>query len=118
MPARVIRECTAALGEPADRYLGVSEMADGTDKANGNKSARGIYNLLYGLISSSPSTPAGPPSRDLDRYTSSTSTPERLSRSRKHAGHDSSRDLDRYRGPGQRISPGRMTWTRFSARTP
>jgi hypothetical protein len=54
VPARVIRECTAALGEPADRYLGVSEMADGTDKANGNKSARGIYNLLYGLISSSP----------------------------------------------------------------
>ncbi len=53
VPVTVIRECTAALGEPADRYLGVAEMADAIDKASGDekKPARGIYNRLYGPLS-------------------------------------------------------------------
>jgi len=53
VPAEVIRDCTAALGVPADRYLGVREMAEAIDKANGDagKSAQGIYSRLYGPLS-------------------------------------------------------------------
>jgi hypothetical protein len=52
-PAAVIRECTAALGQAAEKYLVVAEMANAIDKANGDpqKSARGIYDRLYGPLS-------------------------------------------------------------------
>ena len=51
VPERVIRECIARLGEPSRKYLGVWEMVQAIDTANGNKEARSVYRRLYSPLS-------------------------------------------------------------------
>jgi hypothetical protein len=46
VPAEVIRQCAARLGEPR-RPPKVWDLAEAIDKANGSKSARSIYRRLY-----------------------------------------------------------------------
>jgi hypothetical protein len=47
VPAQVIRDCVARLGESSRRYLGVWEMVEAIDEANGTKAARSLYRRLY-----------------------------------------------------------------------
>jgi hypothetical protein len=47
VPARVIRECVARLGEPSRRYLQVWDLVTAIDEANDNKTARSLYRRLY-----------------------------------------------------------------------
>lgn len=51
VPERVIRDCVARLGQPSRRYLGVWDMVEAIDAANGNKEARSVYRRLYGPLS-------------------------------------------------------------------
>ena len=47
VPAEVIRQCIARLGEPGRRHVRVWDMVKVVDEANGNNSAREIYRRLY-----------------------------------------------------------------------
>jgi hypothetical protein len=47
VPAEVIRQCAARLGEPSRRYLGAWDLVEAIDKANGNTGARSIYRRFY-----------------------------------------------------------------------
>ncbi len=47
VPAQVIRDCVARLGEPSRSYLRVWDMVKAIDEANGNKTARSVYRRLY-----------------------------------------------------------------------
>lgn len=51
VPAQVIRDCMARLGEPSRRHLDVWGMVTAIDKANGNNMARSIYRRLYTPLS-------------------------------------------------------------------
>ncbi len=46
MPAEVIRQCAARLGEPGRRHLQAWDLVKAIDEANGIKSARSIYRRL------------------------------------------------------------------------
>ena len=47
VPAQVVRDCIARLGEPSSRHLDVWTMVKAIDEANGNSLARSIYRRLY-----------------------------------------------------------------------